>query len=118
MKGLKQIRSLRKKVKDQYKWMEKCGGNLAGYIANYGDPGIAPLDKNGQPKLVKLSAEQAATVPELKAVPNRPGYYYFLHTGDGGTLIYQADFGRLELLKAELKTLEAKYEQAAQLPED
>lgn len=109
MKTSKLIAAARKAVKDQCVWMDGCGGDLAGYIAKYGDPGVPPLDEQGQPKMVKLTGEQAVGISDLLPVPDRPGYYFFTHVGDGGTLIYQADLARLDQLKKELRKLQEKY---------
>lgn len=59
------------RLSDQRKWIESCGGDLSGYIANYGDPGVPCA--NGKPMF-----------------------------GDGGTLIYAADVGRLRQIEAEV----------------
>ena len=44
---MKKIEILNKRVADQRKWIESCGGDLLGYIANYGDPNIP--NAKGQP---------------------------------------------------------------------
>ena len=66
---------LAKEIKSQRQWIEEHGGDLAGYIARYGDPGH-PIDR------------YAAT----------GGYY-----GAGGTAIYQADAEVLRALEADFR---------------
>lgn len=56
-------------VSRQESWIRDCGGDLMGYIRNYGDPGLAKC------------------------------------SGDGGTLIYQADTEHLNVLRRTLELL-------------
>jgi hypothetical protein len=114
MKGLKLIFAARQKVREQRQWIARCGGDLAGYIAKYGDPGVAPLDEKGYPKIVKLTPEQAVLIQDGVPVPGQPGHYYGSHSGDGGTLIYHADASRLEQFESELRRLEEKHSVAAE----
>jgi hypothetical protein len=62
-------------IRMQEDWIANCGGDLAGYIRRYGDPGIACTEgpRKGQPMY-----------------------------GNGGTAIYQADVAELEKWKAML----------------
>lgn len=46
-------------VKDQRAWMESCGGNHAGYVARYGDPGVTP-DYSGKGGTAIYNADLAA----------------------------------------------------------
>ncbi len=45
----KLVSKLTQRRDDQLKWIEECGGDLAGYIAKYGDPGVPRED--GRPML-------------------------------------------------------------------
>lgn len=43
----RRIASLRSQIAEQRRWMEQCGGNLAGYIMNYGSKDDAEHSGNG-----------------------------------------------------------------------
>lgn len=103
----KKILWLRGRVREQKAWIERCGGDLAGYIANYGDPGIAPLDAHGTPQTFKLTLFQISLFSEgyLSPVPGLPGTFYKPHFGEGGTAIYEADISRLREFERELSDL-------------
>src|SRR4051812_34404129 len=102
----KKILWLRERVREQQAWIDRCGGDLAGYIAHYGDPGVPPVDKQGMPQTFDLTAEQQQLFSDLQPVPGRPGTFYKDHFGDGGTAIYQADCNRLYVWQRELSDLE------------
>lgn len=106
----KKILWLRDRIAQQRAWIAKCGGDLAGYIANYGDPGVPPVDQHGTPQTFKLTPEQEAIFDEgyLSPVPGVPGSFYKPHFGDGGTAIYNADKNALERFQAELSDLEIR----------
>lgn len=38
---------LQRQVDEQRQWIERCGGDLLGYIAHYGDPGLERCYGNG-----------------------------------------------------------------------
>lgn len=105
----KKILWLRERIAEQEGWINRCGGNLAGYIARYGDPGVPPVDANGVPFTLCLTAEQQKLFPVgyLTPVPGKPNTFYHYHTGDGGTAIYNADCNRLLTWQQELYTLES-----------
>jgi hypothetical protein len=67
-------------LREQRAWMEKCGGNLSGYIARYGDT-------DGDPH---------------KPVDEAGRY------GLGGEFIYQADLGVLRQAQERVRSLEAR----------
>lgn len=87
---------------EQQAWIEKCGGTLAGYIRHYGDPGVPPLDEDGEPKTITCRPELATRL-NLVPVPNKPGYYFSPHYGDGGTKIWEADTSCLRGIENELR---------------
>lgn len=85
---------------EQQAFINKCGGDLAGYIRKYGDPGVPPLDENGQPRTVRLPAGELIG---LTKVPGEPGTYYLPHSGNGGTAIWEADTAELRRLEEEAR---------------
>jgi len=87
---------------EQKKWIERCGGSLSGYIRHYGDPGVPPLDENGNPKTIVCPKDLA---PDLEPVPGKAGEYYAPHFGCGGTAIWEADMGYLRGIESELRLL-------------
>lgn len=102
----KRIDSLRQQVHEQRAWVEKCGGDLAGYIAHYGDPGIPPLDEDGNPKVISVKpGDERLLLGRSEPVPDRPGCFYAPYHGNGGTAIYKADHDRLVGLEAEFESL-------------
>jgi hypothetical protein len=108
MKMTERLAFLRQRVKDQQAWLAKHGGDRAGYIRHYGDPGIAPCDENGNAKTVSLPAELAEKFG-LRPVPQAPGCYYQEMFGCGGTAIYRADKDCLDGLLRELSELEPRF---------
>lgn len=102
----KKIIWLRDRIKQQKEWIDRCGSNLTGYIANYGDPGNPPLNKDGTPKIIVIPQEKQSLVSTLARVPNTPDQFYFPHSGDGGTAIYNADYWRLRKWEIELNDLQ------------
>jgi len=92
-----------RQILDQLKWIEQCGGTLLGYIAKYGDPGVPPLDENGQPKILTLGPNQAHLRPCFVPVPGTTDRFYHPHSGNGGTAIYRADMAELHKLETQLR---------------
>ena len=45
-------------IKDQLRWMDECGGDLAGYLDTYGERGKA-IYAADQAHLAKLRAEKS-----------------------------------------------------------
>ena len=86
-------------ILSQMAWIEQCGGTLLGYIANYGDPGIPPLDENRQPKTLTLGPKEAHLRSCFEPVPGTTDEFYHPHSGNGGTAIYKADMGELRRLE-------------------
>jgi hypothetical protein len=89
-------------VAHQRAWIEACGGSLDGYVKRYGDPGRAPVDADGDPRVVvgdfsDLLRDQLVPVPLLYNT------FYLPHFGDGGTAIWVSDCGELRRLVAELQ---------------
>jgi hypothetical protein len=108
----------------QRKWMCQCGtwppqrgepltddDVLAGYLARYGDPDRAPLDRNGNCKTFPLPDELNEG---LRPVEDVPGWYYAPMVGKGGTAIYNADMAKLLKLLEELAPLAAWEEKTRQ----
>lgn len=112
------IKWLRERVAEQRAWINKCGGDLTGYIEHYGDPDRAPLDRHGNCQTFTLTAEQAALFDEgyLRPVPNAQGSYYAPMFGSGGTAIYEADASRLASWERELAEWELRCPAAANDP--
>lgn len=102
----KKIIWLRERIKQQKEWIDRCGGNLIGYIANYGDPNTPPLDKDGNPKIITIPGDKQSLVPTLTRVPNTSDQFYTPHSGNGGTAIYNADYWRLHKWEIELNDLQ------------
>ena len=95
---------LRERIYEQKKWMDRCGSNLEGYIANYGDPGIPPL-KNGQPHSLTIPENKQHFIENThKRVIGTTDQFYANCYGDGGTKIYHADYNRLLQCELELRT--------------
>lgn len=123
----KKILWLRERVREQLKWIERCGGSLAGYVENYGDPGVPPLDKHGKPKVIWVPTERQGlmvgwlqpcehfepdgrrVLPDVGEGPLFHLPYYARHSGDGGTKIWEADHNRLLYWEHELRELEARH---------
>jgi len=103
----KKILWLRERVSEQRKWIDRCGGSLAGYIENYGDPGIPPL-KDGQPKIHVIPHDKMYLFYDYEKVPGTTNQVYAKHSGDGGTAIYKADTDRLDSWEKELAALEMR----------
>lgn len=102
----KKIIWLRERITEQKKWIDRCGGNLSGYIDNYGDPGIPPL-KDGIPHILTVPANKQHFIENSHArVPGTDDQFYANHSGDGGTKIYEADFNRLKSWYTELSDLQ------------
>lgn len=97
----KKILLLRQQERDQRAWIERCGGDLAGYIAHYGDPGIPPM-KDGKPQIITIPEKDHHLVRDLARVPGTTNQFYSPMYGAGGTLIYQADKNRLDAIVREL----------------
>jgi hypothetical protein len=122
MKMTERLKFVRQRVKDQREWIDRHGGDLAGYIRYYGDPGIAPCDKNGNAETITCPDDLARECG-LRPVPDAPGCYYKEHFGSGGTLIFQADIDCLLRYERELVELEPRYgrylddEQAEKTPQ-
>ncbi len=74
---------LEAKIAEDLAFIAKCGGNLAGYIVHYGDPGIPPADA-------------------------RPGLPFYMH-GSGGTLIFDADVTAFRKWVNELQRKDARH---------
>ena len=108
MKMTERLKFVRQRVKDQREWIDRHGGDLAGYIRYYGDPGIAPCDKNGNAETITCPDDLAQECG-LRPVPNATGCYYKQHFGSGGTLIFQADIDCLLRYERELVELEPRY---------
>jgi len=105
MKRTRRISFLLTCISDQRKWIKKCGGNLTGYIEQYGDPGIPPL-KNGEPKQIEsVSQCDMFLFKGYQPVPNKPGSFFARHYGSGGSAIWNADYGKLLELEAEHRKL-------------
>lgn len=92
---MKKILWLRERIKEQKTWIDSCGGDLSGYIANYGDPNIPPLNKDGTPKIIVVLIDKQYLFPNLTRVPNTTDQFYYPHAGNGGSKIYEADHNRL-----------------------
>ena len=102
---------LRERVREQCAWIERCGGDLAGYVRHYGDPGVPPIDpKTGMQKCILLPFERASTELGLKRIEQTDDgvMYEAPHFGDGGTLIFKADKDRLDIWERELADLEIR----------
>lgn len=103
--GRNRIQTLQAQIKSQKQWIDRCGGNLTGYIEHYGDPGMPPLE-DGQPKTFLIPADKADIVRDhLEKVSGYIGpdiLVYARHYGNGGTAIYDADIQRLASLEADL----------------
>lgn len=93
---------LQMQIHEQQAWIERCGGSLAGYIHNYGDPGVPPCDENGESRTF-VCPEDLAVALSLVPVPNKPGSYFMPHSGNGGTAIWEADTSHLRGLENELR---------------
>lgn len=103
----KKIIWLRERVSEQKKWIERCGGNLEGYIANYGDPGVPPM-KDGKPHIITVPEGKQHFFEQHKRVPGTTDQFYANHYGAGGTLIYEADYNRLLQWQRELSETEIR----------
>jgi len=104
----KKILWLRERVREQQKWIDRCGGNLTGYIEYYGDPGVPPL-KDGKTHILTVPENKQHFIENThKRVPGTTDQFYANHYGDGGTKIYEADYNRLMQWKQELSKLESK----------
>ena len=108
MKMTERLSFVRERVANQRAWIARHGGDLAGYIRHYGDPGISPCDANGNALTISLPADLAEACG-LRPVPNAEGCYFKEHFGSGGTLIYQADLDCLLRYERELVQLEPRY---------
>lgn len=97
----RKITDIHNDILSQKKWIKKAGGTLSGYIACYGDPGKAPLDKNGEEEIIELP--YLGKEFGMRPVLNKPGWYYKQHFGDGGTAIFNADMQKLHDLEFELE---------------
>lgn len=95
--------SLREAIIQQRKWIERCGGDLAGYIANYGDPGIPPVDEDGNRKVIEAKPGDVRLFSGYEPVPGRPNCFFAKHTGNGGSAIYKADYDRLVSFETEFE---------------
>jgi hypothetical protein len=102
----KRIVWLRLRIARQKEWIDRHGGDLAGYVARYGDPGRHPLGPDGLPRAITVAAGDRALLPDLERVPGTEDRFYAAHFGDGGTAIYQADSNQLSVLQRELSDLE------------
>jgi hypothetical protein len=125
MRADKRIQWLREQVAEQRAWITKCGGDLTGYIANYGDPGVPPINpKTGRKRIFVLKLEDdrlfrprvnagLLTRAAMEDWPDGVDWehgeqcFYAPHSGNGGTAIYEADQNHLDVLERELATLEA-----------
>jgi hypothetical protein len=108
MLAWKRILWLRERIREQKKWIDRCGGTLTGYIENYGDPGVTPL-KDGKPHIIVVPPEKQHFLENShKRVPGTTDQFYANHYGDGGTAIYKADYDRLVIWQNELTDLEEK----------
>lgn len=88
----------------QRAWIESCGGTLEGYIRRYGDPGVPPLDQDGDPCLI-IGDFSDALQEQLVKVPGYSYMFFLPHFGNGGTAIWQADTNKLRQLELELQYL-------------
>lgn len=102
----KRLSWLLKQVEEQRAWIAKCGGNLLGYIAAYGDPDIPPLDENGHPKTCVIPSHETELIKRFVPVPNVPDTFFIPHRGNGGTAIFEADSRQLEIWEQELTKLQ------------
>jgi len=104
----KKILWLRERVREQQKWIDRCGGSLSGYIEHYGDPGIPPL-KDGKPHILTVPENKQHFIENThERVPGTTDQFYANHYGDGGTLIYEADYNRLKDWQRQLNDLEIR----------
>ena len=103
----KKILWLRERIREQQKWIDRCGGSLSGYIENYGDPGIPPLE-NGKPKTHTIPQDKQHLFDDYERVPGTTDQFYARHSGDGGTAIYNADYNRLLDWQRQLSDLEIR----------
>lgn len=110
----KKILWLRERIKEQKDWINRCGGNLSGYIAHYGDPGTPPLDEHGDYKVITVPVEKQYLIPDYERVPETTDKFYAGCYGEGGTKIYEADYGRLVSWQNELNELETHCHAAKQ----
>lgn len=88
----------------QLLWIESCGKTLAGYIRNYGDPGVPPMGPDG-PKTIVLRTKESSLRRLLVPVPDQENTYYHPYSGNGGTAIYRADLAELHRLERELRSV-------------
>lgn len=102
----KRLSWLLKQVEEQRAWIVKCGGDLLGYIAAYGDPGIPPLDENGQPKTCVIPSHEIELIKRFVPVPNALDTFFIPYHGNGGTAIFEADSRQLEIWEQELTRLQ------------
>lgn len=103
----KRILWLRERVSEQQKWIDRCGGSLSGYIEHYGDPGVPPL-KDGKTHILTVPEGKQHFFEQHSRVPETTDQFYANHYGDGGTLIYEADYNRLLQWQRELSELEIR----------
>jgi hypothetical protein len=101
----KRIDTLRRQIDEQRKWIEQCGGDHAGYIANYGDPGVPPLE-DGKPKILSIKpCDVHLFEGRFEPVLDQPNCFFARHSGNGGTAIYKADHDHLVGLETEFEML-------------
>jgi len=99
------ISKLLVRIKDQRKWVERCGGCLSGYIETYGDPGIPPII-DGKPQIISVPQKHVNIFPDkLVPVKGAENLFYAPHIGDGGTAIWEADSAALRVYEDELTML-------------
>lgn len=97
----KRIENLRSEISSQRKWLLTNGGSLAGYIQNYGDPGIPPLE-DGKPKILSIRPRDVHLFEgTYEPVPGQPNHFYAMHFGNGGSAIWKADHDRLVSMENE-----------------
>lgn len=106
MRRQKRIDNLYRQISEQRKWILQCGGSRAGYIANYGDPGMPPLDNDGRPKILSIKpCDVHLFEGKYEPVPGQPNHFYAMHSGNGGSAIWDADHGHLVALETEYEML-------------
>lgn len=100
----RRIDSVHHQIRQQRQWLERCGGDLAGYIASYGDPGVPPLE-DGEPKILSIKPCDVYLFADFTPVPDRPNHFFARHFGDGGSAIYKADHDRLVSLETQYQMM-------------
>jgi hypothetical protein len=113
MNATSKILWLRERIRDQQKWIEMNGGDLAGYRARYGDVNYAPLNADGSIRTFTIPTERQT--PELIEGLKRIDSVRFVVPmyADGGSKIWEADVMAYDKLVDELLELEKQHPEAA-----